>query len=155
MTDAFPAVEDLTPHRGGMLLISRIVAEGADELTAEITIAPDHPFLVPGKGVPAYVALEMMAQTISAKDGLEQQRAGNPPAIGFLLGCQRFKTYREWLQVGETLTCHVFCRLDADGLGSFECELRSPAGGVLAKGNISVFRPQDAAGFVEESGIGA
>lgn len=151
MTDDFPPVTELIPHRGAMQLITEIAADVDDELTARIVIPADHPFLVPGKGVPVYVGLEMMAQAICAKDGLDQRRTGKPPAIGFLLGCQRFKTYRDWLTVGEELTTHVFCRLDADELGSFDCELRDADGEVLAKGAISVFRPKDVDGFLKES----
>ncbi|MGB0854718.1 MAG: hypothetical protein ACPGVA_03830 [Pikeienuella sp.] len=153
MTEQFPDISDLIPHRDTMQLISQVIADANEELTAEVLIRPDHPFLVAGKGVPTYVALEMMAQSICAKDGLDQIRLEKPPAIGFLLGCQRFQTSREWLQVGERLTAHVFCRLDAGELGSFDCELRGAEGDIIAKGSISVFRPHDVAQFLKESEI--
>lgn len=151
MDDVFPPVGELIPHRDAMQLITDIVSDTETELTARIIIPTDHPFLVADKGVPTYVALEMMAQAICAKDGLDQRRTGNPPAIGFLLGCQRFRTYRDWLGVGEEFTTRVTCRLDADELGSFDCELRGANDEVVAKGAISVFRPKDVEGFLKES----
>lgn len=153
MPPQFPAVAELVPHRGTMCLISRILGDADDELAAGIDIGPDHPFLVPGKGVPTYVGLEMMAQTICAKDGLNRQRAGEVPAIGFLLGCQRYHTFRDWIAVGETLSAHVRCQLDAGELGSFDCTLRDSSGDVLASGTISVYRPRDVDRFLTESGV--
>ena len=148
---ALPNVEEVIPHRGTMRLIDELTAEGADSLSAAVTIAADHPFHVKGHGVPTYVALEMMAQTICAKDGLDQLRAGKPPSIGFLLGCQRFHTYREWLATGERVTAHVTCKLDAGEMGSFDCTLHDSADTLLARGSISVFRPRDVEKFLKES----
>jgi len=155
MQQGYPAVTELVPHRGTMCLISHILEDAVDELVVGINIGADHPFLVPGKGVPTYVGLEMMAQSICAKDGLNRLRAGEAPTIGFLLGCQRYHAYQDWIAVGETLSARVRCRLDADELGSFECELRAATGNVLAKGTISVYRPRDVDSFLAESEVRA
>lgn len=151
MAEQFPPVASLVPHRDTMLLLSEVVSESVDQMVASAAIGADHPFLIPGRGVPAYVGLEIMAQAICAKVGLDQWKEGTPPQIGFLLGCQRYKTYRDWIAVGETVTAHVVCRLDADELGSFDCELRDAGDDVLATGGISVFRPKNVEGFLNES----
>ena len=155
MQPNFPDVSELVPHRGRMCLISCVLEEADDKLVVGVDVASDNPFLVQGKGVPAYVGLEMMAQTICAKDGLNQRRNGHPPMIGFLLGCQRYRTYQDWLMVGEPLSAHVRCRLDAGELASFECKLRTSAGAIVAEGTISVFRPRDVEKFLADREVKA
>ncbi|WP_417514717.1 hypothetical protein [Minwuia sp.] len=148
MQSEYPDISELVPHQGRMCLVSNVRDEQEGQLSVAITIEPDHPFLVPGEGVPTYVGLEMMAQSICAKDGLVQKRKGRAPAIGFLLGCQRYRTYRDWIRLGETVTVHVNSRLDAEELGSFECRLQAESGDVLATGTLSVYRPRDLSGFL-------
>lgn len=150
----FPPVAELVPHAESMLLISRVVAEDGDIVRAEVDITREHLFFHGDDGVPAYVGFEMMAQTISAYDGLRRRRNGLPPAIGFLLGCRRYETARPYFRDGETLQIEVISLLGEEGLASFQCKIVDRAGGELAKGTINVYRPSDPEAFLDASSGG-
>ncbi|MEJ0058666.1 MAG: hypothetical protein WDM79_03320 [Terricaulis sp.] len=145
---AFPPAEDLVPHKGEMCLIDRIVGEEGETVRAEVTIRPDHLFFKQGHGVPAYVGFELMAQTISAYDGLRRRRSGKPPAIGFLLGCRRYAASRPFFREGETLAIEVTSLLGEDGMASFQCRITDAGGDDVASGVINVYRPADPEAFL-------
>jgi predicted hotdog family 3-hydroxylacyl-ACP dehydratase len=148
--NAFPPIEDLIPHRAGMRLIDRVLAAEGELVRSEVTIRAGHLFFQAGRGVPAYVGFELMAQTISAYDGLRRRRDGKPPAIGFLLGCRRYATTREFFVEGETLSIEATSLLGEEGMASFECRIADAAGAELANAAINVYRPADPEAFLKE-----
>ncbi len=146
---AFPPIEELIPHRTGMRLIDRVIAAEGELVRSEAIIRADHLFFQTG-GVPAYVGFELMAQTISAYDGLRRRRNGKPPAIGFLLGCRKYETTRQYFLRDETLTIEATSLLGEEGMASFECRILDAAGAELASAVINVYRPADPEGFLKE-----
>src|SRR5690606_7164669 len=142
----FPDIERLVPHRSPMLLVDRFLTEEGNLTRAEHTIDEDHAFLIPGKGVPAYIGFEIMAQAICATDGVRRWRAGKPPELGFLLGCRRFTAARDWLQVGETLTVEARCLLEGE-TASYDCRLLDSGGTEVSTATVNVFQPEDIAGY--------
>jgi predicted hotdog family 3-hydroxylacyl-ACP dehydratase len=139
----FPAPDRLIPHRAPMQLIDRVIEAEADRTRAETTIRADNAFFTPAWGVPAYVGFEMMAQTICAFDGLARWREGLDPALGFLLGCRRYKARREWFVEGERLEIEARSLLEPGEVGSFDCRIFDAAGGEIAESMVVVFRPDD------------
>lgn len=146
---AFPPIEELIPHRAGMRLIDRVIAAEGEMVRSEAIIRADHLFFQPG-GVPAYVGFELMAQTISAYDGLRRRRNGKPPAIGFLLGCRKYETTRQYFLRDETVTIEATSLLGEEGMASFECRILDAAGAELASAVINVYRPADPEAFLKE-----
>jgi predicted hotdog family 3-hydroxylacyl-ACP dehydratase len=140
---AIPSIDELVPHTGAMRLIDRVVASAETAARAETVIRAESLFFRPGEGVPAYVGLELMAQTISAFDGLRRRRQGLPPAIGFLLGCRRYETTRPLFRDGERLTIEAKSLLDEGGMASFDCVIADETGAAVASGVINVYRPAD------------
>jgi len=147
MTD-YPTIDHLVPHRAPMLLVDRILGEEGAVTRAEHVIPADSVFLVPGKGVPTYIAFEMMAQGICATDGLRRWRRGQGPELGFLLGCRKFAAARDWLQPGELLTIEAICLLDGE-TSSYDCRVLDAEGLVVATATVNVFQPEDIAGYLE------
>ena len=147
MTD-YPNIERLVPHKPPMLLVDRIVGEAGETTLAEHTVTTDNLFLIPGKGVPTYVAFEMMAQGICATDGLRRFRRGQGPELGFLLGCRKFAASRNWLQPGETLTLESICLLDGE-TSSYQCRVLDAQGDEIANATVNVFQPDNIAAYLE------
>ena len=106
-----------------MRLIDRVIAVSETHALAEAVIGPDHPFIVAEEGVPAYVGLEMMAQTIAAVDGLIRRNSGKPPKIGFLLGCRRYRADRSYFRLGESLRISADLVFTDGAMFSFECQI--------------------------------
>lgn len=146
---AFPPIEDLVPHKDGMLLIDRIVAAEGETVRSETTIRSDCIFFQRGRGVPAYVGFEFMAQTISAYDGLKRRASGKPPAIGFLLGCRKYSAAKPFFADGETLIVEAVSLLGEEGMASFDCRILGGDGAELAAATINVYRPADPEAFLQ------
>ena len=146
--NAFPPVGELVAHAGGMLLIDRIVAAVGETIRSETTIRPDNIFYQRGHGVPAYVGFELMAQTISAYDGLRRRDKGEKPVIGFLLGCRRYAAVRPFFVEGDRLTIEATSLLGEEGMASFDCRILDADGVEVAAATINVYRPADPEAFL-------
>jgi predicted hotdog family 3-hydroxylacyl-ACP dehydratase len=135
---AFPPLEALVPHRGRMLLVTGIVTHTARETCCRIDLADDG-IIVHGDGsVSAWVALELMAQTVAVHAGLTAWSAGQPVRLGFLIGA-RHVALEGPLRGGQSLhatVSHVWGEAD---LAAFDCVLREASTGALrARGQLSV-----------------
>jgi predicted hotdog family 3-hydroxylacyl-ACP dehydratase len=138
-------VEHLVPHRRTMSLLSRLVEVDADQATAEVDITPVSLF-ARDHGVPAWVGIEYMAQTIAAWAGARARNAGREPGIGFLLGSRRYSSELPHFAFGHTLRVTARCELIGDnGLGQFACRISDASTGqAIAEAMVSVFEPPDA-----------
>ena len=67
---AFPQTRELAPHDPPMLIVDELVEWAADKLTSRYTVSTDNLFYVPGRGMPAYVVFEIMAQSPSVKSNV-------------------------------------------------------------------------------------
>jgi predicted hotdog family 3-hydroxylacyl-ACP dehydratase len=148
---AFPPIGELVPHAEGMLLIDRVVAAEGELVRSEARIRAGNIFFQPGRGVPAYVGFELMAQTISAYDGLKRRASGKKPAIGLLLGCRKYAAARPFFAEGETLTIESNSLLGEEGMASFDCRILDAGGAELATATINVYRPADGDAFMQQT----
>ncbi len=73
----FPTCE-LIPHSEPMILIDELVEATSDHASAKVTIREDSMFSNAAGGVPAWIGIEYMAQTVSAFAGMEANRRGLP-----------------------------------------------------------------------------
>tara|TARA_R110000868_G_scaffold66247_5_gene197444 strand:+ start:5750 stop:6229 length:480 start_codon:yes stop_codon:yes gene_type:complete len=134
-------VEELVRHRGQMLLIDRLVEASASHAVGEVTITPRSSFFRAGRGVPAYVGLEYMAQTVAAFDGARRLKSGEAPAIGFLLGTRRYASKVKFFLAETLLSVHVSMVFSEGGMASFECVISS-FGEELVTASLNVYRPE-------------
>ncbi len=136
------AMADLVPHAGRMCLLDRAIEVDSESLSAELTIRADNPF-IQAEGVPGWVGIEYMAQTVAAWAGWQARQLGQPPRIGFLLGSRRYVCHQPWFALDSILTIHVQRQFQADnGLGQFDCRIHC-AGELLAEAALTVFEPAD------------
>ena len=135
-------VEQFVPHRGTMSLLSRLVEIDANQAMAEVDITPATLF-ARDHGVPAWVGIEYMAQTIAAWAGARARSAGREPGIGFLLGSRRYSSEQAEFTFGQTLRVSARCELIGDsGLGQFACRISdATTGATIAEAMVSVFEP--------------
>jgi predicted hotdog family 3-hydroxylacyl-ACP dehydratase len=146
---AFPPITELVPHADSMLLIDALIAAEGETVRSETTIRADSIFFQRGKGVPAYVGFELMAQTISAYDGLKRRKSGEKPSIGFLLGCRKYSSTQSFFAEGERLEIVTTSLLGEEGMASFDCKIFGAGGAEVASAVINVYRPSDPEAFLQ------
>jgi predicted hotdog family 3-hydroxylacyl-ACP dehydratase len=135
---AFPPLEALVPHRGRMLLVSRIEAHAPEETTCGIDVGAGSLVVNEDGSVSAWVALEYMAQTIAVHAGLTAWSRAEPVRLGFLIGSRRVD-FTTAMRVGQSLRATVRHVWGAAELAAFECVLHDVVTGALvARGQLSV-----------------
>ncbi len=147
--------ESVVPHQGTMVLLDQIDAWDEEALQASVTIRADAPF-VDEQGLPAWVGIELMAQTIGAFGGCRARRVGLPVKIGFLVGSRRYTVSQAYFPVGSKLQVSVRELIRGEnGLSVFECELKGLGNysHITASANINVFQPEDPEQFLVSGAI--
>ena len=141
MTRTFEGdITQLVPHRPPMLLIDRLLADDAEFVRVEAIIKPDAFFLAE-QGMPAWVGIELMAQTVAAWAGLRSVQGGTPVKVGFLLGTRRYECTRAFFPVGARLEIEARQEMVAEnGLAVFACRLFLE-GELLASAQLNAFQP--------------
>lgn len=147
-----PSVEDLIRHRAPMLLIDRLVEASDVHAIGEVRIGEGSSFYRSGHGVPAYVGLEYMAQTVAAYDGAHRAATGASPEIGFLLGTRRYAATRDYFLPGELLSIRADMVFSENGMASFECSI-SIDGATCVTAALNVYRPGDGGASLLAEGV--
>ena len=126
MTDVFDtkeSVSELVPHKGKMFLLNRICDYDLEinSITTEIDITRDNLFYEEELGgVPAWVAFEYMAQSVSALSGLQGRTKGEKPKVGFIMSVSGFNAYVPVFKQGETVVINVLEKTRNDNAVTFE-----------------------------------
>lgn len=144
------SIVELLPHEPPMVLLDSVIGWQPGKLHAAVEIRPDSPFFHAGRGVPAHVGIEYMAQACGAYVGLEAKEAGQPIRMGFLLGTRRYASSKTWFPAGERLVIGVAEMLRQGPMGVFYCHIEN-ADGELASARLNLYQPEDAAAFREMS----
>jgi len=147
MTPDALAINEFIVHRPPMRLLDRIISISENDALAETVVRSDNPFFEPGRGLPAYVGLEMMAQAIAAIDGRKRRASGLPANIGFLLGCRRYLSKRASFAENEKLTVAATMVFGDGAMFAFDCRLDDEQGEV-ATANLKVYAPADPQAFL-------
>lgn len=137
-------VAELLPHAPPMVLLDAVLGWEPGAATAAVTIRPGIPFFEDGRGVPAHVGIEYMAQTCGAYAGLEGLRLGQPVRLGFLLGTRRYRARLDWFRPGERLEIGVAEVFRDHSMGVFDCRILC-GGREVAAAQLNVYQPEDAA----------
>lgn len=150
----WPPLADVVPHAGGMRLLDRVVSHDADETVCLLDPDAQTLFRRDDGSLPAWAAVEYMAQCVAAHAGLSARAAGEPPpALGLFLGSRRVQLHADALPGGGPL--RVRARRaggSSEGLHAFDCALESPGTGrALVEARLSVFVPRDPERFLREA----
>ncbi|EUB84258.1 hotdog family protein [Pseudomonas koreensis] len=141
---------ELLPHAGDMILIDRILSFDEEQIHTRLTVKPDGLFNLPDGSLPAWVGVELMAQSVAAFAGCHARQKGNPVELGFLLGTRKFECNVEAFAAGSELTIHGIRSLEDDnGMGVFECHIHGP--GIEASARLNVFRPPQPSQYLEQN----
>jgi predicted hotdog family 3-hydroxylacyl-ACP dehydratase len=113
-----------------MSLLDRVIAADDEHLLALVEMHEGIPFFT-DNGVPAWIGMEYMAQSIAALAGHRAQRDGRPIPLGLLIGCRQFKTRVAAFESGTALAVEVRELVsDGEGLGAFACTIYAVAHGI-------------------------
>jgi len=142
-------VDEVVPHRGAMLLLERLLAHDEESIAVEAVVREDNAF-ADAEGVPIWVGIEYMAQTIAAWAGCRARQLNEPVKLGFLLGTRRFECAGGHFQFGQRLRVEARREFSADnGMGMFACRILVGAVEV-ATANVLVYEPTDIDEFLKE-----
>lgn len=145
---------DLLPHAGDMILIDEVLSFDEEQIHTRLTVTPGGLFNDADGHMPAWVGIELMAQSIAAYAGCQARTRGEPVALGFLLGSRKFECNVEHFPAGSELTIHALRSLqDDNGMGVFECRLTAPAiegPAIEAFARLNVYCPPEAASYLAE-----
>lgn len=153
-------VAPLLPHSGHMVLLDEVTAYDADSLSALASIGAGHALLQDDGTVPAWMAMEIMAQCVAAWEGCHAHNRGEPVRLGFLLGTRKLQLHADALPVGCQLAASAQQSIrDNNGFAVFDCRLTvlsAPAGwplppqGLVAEAALNVFSPPDLQAYLQQ-----
>ena len=142
-------VAELLPHAGDMVLLDAVEIFDAESIETRLEVKPSGLLNLPDGSLPAWVGIEIMAQTVAAFAGCHARQAGLPVELGFLLGTRSFQCNVEHFPAGNLLRIRAIRSLqDDNGMGVFECHLDGP--GIHAEARLNVFRPPEVASYLQE-----
>ena len=150
-----PAIRELLPHSGEMVLLDRAISADDDNLCAEVRIHAASK-LAGATGVGAWVGIEYMAQAVAAHAGWAALQRGDTVKVGFLLGSRKYEAQVSEFALGSMLRVHVHRVLQAEnGLGAFECRIDIVDGvDNAASATVTVFQPNNVNQFLEDGNVG-
>jgi predicted hotdog family 3-hydroxylacyl-ACP dehydratase len=137
---SIPIVE-LLPHGPEMTVIDQLVEYDPRKSVAIVDVHPGAAFF-DETGVPAWVGIEYMAQTVAAHVGFSARLRGEPVAIGFLLGTRRYESTLAVFPDGARLTITVEPALVDASVAAFKCSIETNE--VVATAVVSTYQPSAA-----------
>ncbi len=144
------AIEDVIPHREGMLLLDRLTHHDAASVIAQAEVRSERWYADAEGNMPGWVGIELMAQAVAAWVGMTARAAGLPVRQGVLLGTRKYACETPAFPQGACLTVTARPAFrDEDGMGVFDCDI-ALEGRQLASASINVFEPLDFAAFLAE-----
>lgn len=145
-------VADFIPHREPMILISKLLAHGEDTLLTQTDISANSPYFDNKlNGVPNYVGIEYMAQSIAALAGVEAHMRNDIIRVGFLLGSRKLQMHIGHFAAGQSYQTRVTRLYQEDsGLAVFDCQILHNQV-VVAEANVNVFQPQDTQAYIADA----
>ena len=131
-------VGELLSHGPEMIVIDRLIEYSPQRSVATVAVTEDCRFFA-GTGVPAWVGIEYMAQTIAAHAGYEARLRGEPPSVGFLLGTRAYRCALLEFPLGATLTIAVEPVVVDLRVNAFQCSIATDR--VVATAVVNTYQP--------------
>lgn len=126
MGSDFPPVAELLPHRGAAVLVDAVLEDTEDAIRVRARISRGNPYFVEGRGVPAWVGIELMAQAAAAHAGLAARRLHRTPNKGMLLGTRRYEAATAYFPEGAELEIRARREFGGEGdINACACEILS------------------------------
>jgi len=144
-------IEQVLPHAHPMILLDTLVHFSEEEATCCHLITPQSLlFDAALQGVPSYVGIEYMAQSIAAYANANELINNRPVEIGFLVSSRKYKCDYPVFALGMALQITVRpLYQDESGLSAFDCVIFN-ANKEIASARINIFQPENPAEFLAE-----
>ncbi|WP_122445809.1 hotdog family protein [Pseudomonas viridiflava] len=140
---------ELIPHAGDMILIDQVLAFDEEQIHTRLTVLAGGLFNEADGSLPAWVGVELMAQSVAAFAGCQARSKGEAVKLGFLLGSRKFDCNVAHFPAGSELNIHAVRSLQDDsGMGVFECTLTGPDINAFAR--LNVYCPPNTADYLAE-----
>jgi predicted hotdog family 3-hydroxylacyl-ACP dehydratase len=138
---------DVVPHQTPMSLLDTVESYSDKTLVSSVTIKEDSLFYEE-LGVPTWVGLEYMGQSIAAFGGVEARNEGRPVKIGFLVSSRRYESPQSHFKLGSKLIVFVEKVINNPyGLSVFNCSITWSD--FVIQANLNVFLPDKVEEFLE------
>ena len=138
---------DVVPHQTPMSLLDTLESYSDKTLVSSVTIKEDSLFYEE-LGVPTWVGLEYMGQSIAAFGGVEARNEGRPVKIGFLVSSRRYESPQSHFKLGSKLIVFVEKVINNPyGLSVFNCSITWSD--FVIQANLNVFLPDKVEEFLE------
>ena len=138
---------DVVPHQSPMSLLDTVESYSDKTLVSSVTIKEDSLFYEE-LGVPTWVGLEYMGQSIAAFGGVEARNEGRPVKIGFLVSSRRYESPLSHFKLGSKLIVFVEKVINNPyGLSVFNCSITWS--NFVIQANLNVFLPDKVEEFLE------
>lgn len=134
------SLEDLLPHRAPMILIDAVRDSDFADLEATVRVTEDSLFYTSPMGVPSYVGIEYVAQTVAALAGLRARRHGADVSLGYLLGARRFVATVPYFSLGSLLIVRVKAEFESRDLAKYRGEIVNFEGETLVSTSVTVYQ---------------
>ena len=145
-------IAQLLPHAGDMILLDEVLRFDDETVETCLQVRPGGLFSQADGSLPAWVGIEIMAQSVAAYAGCHARQAEQPVELGFLLGTRNFQCNVERFPAGADLQIKAVRSLqDDNGMGVFECQRCGP--GIEAFARLNVFRPPQVASYLQEPDV--
>lgn len=142
-------LSELLPHAGDMILLDAVDSFDSEGIQTRLTVRPGGLFNNPDGSLPAWVGIELMAQSVAAFAGCRARQAELPVELGFLLGTRSYQCNVEHFPAGTELHIQATRSLEDDsGMGVFECHIHGT--GIRVEARLNVFRPPQVAAYLQE-----
>jgi predicted hotdog family 3-hydroxylacyl-ACP dehydratase len=142
-------IAELLPHAGNMILIDEVLRYGEEDVDTRLRVRDDGLFNQADGSLPAWIGIELMAQSVAAYAGCQARQAGEPVRLGFLLGSRNYQCNVDRFPAGIELRIKALRSLqDDNGMGVFECQLDGP--GIQAIARLNVFCPPQTDSYLHE-----
>lgn len=139
-----PAI-DYLPHELPMVLVETVHEVSDDYAKCEVIVSKEGvlaPFINENDAIPAWFAIEMIAQTIGVWCGWHALKRNKRPQLGLLLGTRAFKSAMSEFPLGSRLVIFTHLLLRDDKLGNFDCRIELE-GKTVVQAKLNVYEPDD------------
>lgn len=144
-------IEQVLPHDHPMILLDSLVDFCDLKATCLNVITEKSLFFDAAlQGIPSYVGIEYMAQSIAAYANANELINNRPVEVGFLVSARKYKCDYSIFKLGIALQITVEqLYKDESGLSAFDCAIFIKDEKV-ASARVNVFQPENPAEFLAE-----
>ena len=135
----FPPIAELLPQTGASRLLERVLEHGEAGTRCAVALEGSAAFRDARGAVPAWVALEYMAQCAAADGSLRQRARGGAPEPALLVGSRRIAFHCAAFEPSQRLEVTARHAAGRSELLAFDCAvLDAQSGAALAEGRLNV-----------------